>query len=74
MIAEEMLKQRIIGLKNESGAYITPSFPKLLYVTDENNIHEDSEYFYLTRLAAECTSKRMVPDYRLTFLQPPILY
>lgn len=63
MIAEEMLKQRIIGLKNESGAYITPSFPKLLYVTDENNIHEDSEYFYLTRLAAECTSKRMVPDY-----------
>lgn len=63
MIAGEMLKQRIIGLKNEAGAYITPSFPKLLYVTDENNIYKDSEYFYLTRLAAECTSKRMVPDY-----------
>lgn len=63
MIAEEMFRQRIQGLKNEAGIYVTPSFPKLLYVTDENNIHEDSEYFYLTKLAAECTSKRMVPDY-----------
>lgn len=63
MIAEEMLRQRIQGLKNEVGVYITPSFPKLLYVTDENNIYPDSEYFYLTKLAAECTAKRMVPDY-----------
>lgn len=62
MLIEEMLRQRIVGMKNEAGAYITPAFPKLLYVTDENNIHEGSKYFYLTELAAECVSKRMLPD------------
>lgn len=62
MLIEEMLKQRIAGMKNETGAYITPAFPKLLYVTDENNIYEGSEYYYLTELAAECVSKRMLPD------------
>lgn len=62
MLIEEVLKQRIIGLKNEVGVYITPSFPKLLYVTDENNIYPGSEYYYLTELAAECIGKRMVPD------------
>ena len=63
LLIEEFLKQRIKGLKNEKGVYITPAFPKLLYILDENNIHEDSPYFWLTRLAAECTAKRMVPDY-----------
>lgn len=63
MIIEETLKQRILGVKNEAGVYITPAFPKLLYVLEENNIHPDSEYFYLTELAAQCTAKRMVPDY-----------
>ena len=63
MLIEEFLKQRILGMKNREGQYITPAFPKLLYVLDENNIHEDSEYFYLTKLSAECTAKRMVPDY-----------
>lgn len=63
MLIEEMLRQRIQGMKNEAGAYITPAFPKLLYVTDENNIYPDSEYFYLTELAAECVSKRMMPDF-----------
>lgn len=63
MLIEEVLKQRIQGLKNEAGVYVTPSFPKLLYVTDENNIYPDSEYYYLTKLAAECVSKRMVPDF-----------
>lgn len=63
MIIEEMLRQRIQGLKNEKGVYITPSFPKLLYVTDEGNVYPGTKYFYLTRLAAECTAKRMVPDY-----------
>ena len=63
LLIEEILRQRIIGMKNEAGAYITPAFPKLLYVTDENNIHEDSEYYYLTKLAAECVSKRMLPDF-----------
>ncbi len=63
MIIEEILKQRILGMKNEKGVYITPAFPKLLYVLEEDNIHEDSPYFYLTKLAAECTAKRMVPDY-----------
>ncbi len=63
MIIEEFLKQRIQGMKNEKGVYITPAFPKLLYVLEEDNIHEDSKYWYLTRLAAECTAKRMVPDY-----------
>ena len=63
MIIEEFLKQRILGLKNEKGVYITPAFPKLLYILEEDNIHEDSKYWYLTKLAAECTAKRMVPDY-----------
>ena len=63
MIIEEILRQRIIGMKNEKGVYITPAFPKLLYVLEEDNIHEDSKYYYLTKLAAECTAKRMVPDY-----------
>ncbi len=63
MIIEEFLKQRILGFKNEKGVYITPAFPKLLYVLEEDNIHEGSKYWYLTKLAAECTAKRMVPDY-----------
>lgn len=63
MIIEEILKQRILGMKNEKGVYITPAFPKLLYVLEEDNIHENSPYWYLTKLAAECTAKRMVPDY-----------
>lgn len=63
MLIEEFLRQRIQGLKNEKGVYVTPAFPKLLYVLDENNITPDSEYWYLTKLAAECTAKRMVPDY-----------
>ena len=63
MLIEEFLKQRIVGFKNEKGVYITPAFPKLLYVLEEDNIHEDSKYWYLTKLAAECTAKRMVPDY-----------
>lgn len=63
VIIEEMLHQRIKGVKNEKGVFITPAFPKLIYVLEEDNIHEDSKYFYLTRLAAQCTAKRMVPDY-----------
>ena len=63
MIIEETLKQRIQGVKNEKGVWITPAFPKLIYVLEENNIHEDSQYWYLTKLAAKCTAKRMVPDY-----------
>ena len=63
MIIEEFLKQRMLGMKNEKGVYITPAFPKLLYVLEEDNIHEDSKYWYLTELAAKCTAKRMVPDY-----------
>ena len=63
MIIEEFLKQRILGFKNRKGVYITPAFPKLLYVLEEDNIHEDSKYWYLTELAAKCTAKRMVPDY-----------
>lgn len=63
MVTEEVLKQRIQGIKNEKGVYITPAFPKLIYVLEEDNIHEGSKYWYLTRLAAECTAKRMVPDY-----------
>ena len=58
-----MLHQRIQGVKNEKGVYITPAFPKLIYVLEEDNIHEDSKYWYLTELAAKCTAKRMVPDY-----------
>ena len=63
IMIEETLVQRIRGVKNENGVYITPAFPKVIYVLEEQNIHEDSEYYYLTKLAAECTAKRMVPDY-----------
>lgn len=63
MIIQEMLVQRIEGLKNEVGVYITPAFPKLLYVLEEDNIHEDRKYWYLTELAAMCTAKRLVPDF-----------
>ena len=63
MIIEEVLKQRIQGMKNEKGAYITPAFPKLLYVLEEDNINPKGKYYYLTELAAKCTAKRMVPDY-----------
>lgn len=63
MIIEEFLKQRILGFKNEKGVYITPAFPKLLYVLEEDNINSNSKYYYLTELAAKCTAKRMVPDY-----------
>ena len=63
LIIEEMLKQRMQGVKNEKGVYITPAFPKLIYCLDEDNIYNDSKYYYLTKLAAECTAKRMVPDY-----------
>ena len=63
LIIEETLKQRYKGVKNEKGVWVTPAFPKLIYVLEENNIHEDSQYYYLTKLAAKCTAKRMVPDY-----------
>ena len=63
MIIEEFLRQRMLGFKNEQGAYITPAFPKLLYVLEEDNIHTYSKYWYLTLMAAKCTAKRMVPDY-----------
>ena len=63
LLIEEVLKQRIQGVKNEVGAWITPAFPKLLYCLDEDNIYPDSKYYYLTELAAKCTAKRMVPDY-----------
>ena len=63
MIIEEVLHQRIQGVKNEQGVWVTPAFPKLIYVLDEDNIHKDSKYYYLTELAARCTAKRMVPDY-----------
>ena len=63
MIIEEVLLQRTEGIKNEKGVWITPAFPKLIYVLEEDNIHEDSEYWYLTRLAAQCSAKRLVPDY-----------
>lgn len=62
-IIEAVLRQRILGVKNETGHYITPAFPKLIYVLEEDNIHPDSKYYYLTKLAAKCTAKRMVPDY-----------
>lgn len=62
-VIEEMLHQRILGVKNEQGVYITPAFPKLIYVLEEDNIREGTKYWYLTKLAAECTAKRMVPDY-----------
>ena len=63
LIIEETLKQRYMGVKNEDGVWITPAFPKLIYVLEEDNIHEDSKYWYLTELAAKCTARRMVPDY-----------
>ena len=63
LLIEETLKQRLQGVKNEQGVWVTPAFPKLLYVTDEDNITEDSKYWYLTKLAAKCSAKRMVPDY-----------
>ena len=63
VIIEEMLRQRLEGVKNEKGVWITPAFPKLIYVLEEDNITEDSPYWYLTKLAAQCTAKRMVPDY-----------
>ncbi len=63
LIIEEVLEQRYKGVKNENGVWVTPAFPKLIYVLEEQNIHDDSEYFYLTKLAAKCTAKRMVPDY-----------
>ena len=63
LLIEEFLKQRIQGFKNEKGVYITPAFPKLLYVLEKDNIHKDTKYWYLTELAAKCTAKRMVPDY-----------
>ncbi len=63
MIIEETLRQRYIGVKNEAGVWITPAFPKLIYVLEEDNIHEGDKYYYLTELAAKCTAKRMVPDY-----------
>ena len=63
LIIEETLKQRYKGVKNEKGVWVTPAFPKLIYVLEEDNIHENSRYYYLTKLAAKCTAKRMVPDY-----------
>ena len=63
MIVEETLRQRYEGVKNEAGVWITPAFPKLIYVLEDDNVYEDSPYFYLTKLAAKCTAKRMVPDY-----------
>ena len=63
MIIEEVLEQRYQGVKNEQGVWVTPAFPKLIYVLEEDNIHDDSPYYYLTKLAAKCTAKRLVPDY-----------
>lgn len=63
LIIEEVLKQRIQGTKNEKGIWITPAFPKLIYVLEEDNISPEAPYWYLTELAAQCTAKRMVPDY-----------
>ena len=63
LIIEETLRQRYQGVKNEKGVWITPAFPKLIYVLEEDNIHEDSRFYYLTKLAAKCTAKRLVPDY-----------
>lgn len=63
LIIEEVIKQRYKGVKNEKGVYITPAFPKLIYVLEEDNIEEGTPYYYLTELAAKCTAKRLVPDY-----------
>jgi ribonucleoside-triphosphate reductase len=68
-VIAEVLRQRIKGVKNEKGVYITPAFPKLVYALDEDNIHKDSEYYWLTELAAKCTAKRMVPDYTSNLVQ-----
>ena len=63
MLAEEMINQRIQGVKNKYGVWVAPAFPKIIWVLDEDNIHENSKYYYLTELCAKCTAKRMVPDY-----------
>ena len=63
LIIEEVLKQRHQGVKNEKGVWVTPAFPKLIYVLEEENIHEDSPFWYLTEMAANCSAKRLVPDY-----------
>ena len=63
LIIEETLRQRIKGVKNEKGVWITPAFPKLIYVLENDNINENTPFYYLTELAAKCTAKRMVPDY-----------
>lgn len=63
MLIEEFLKQRMVGMKNRQGVYVTQAFPKLLYVLEKDNIEEGTPYWYLTKLSAECTAKRMVPDY-----------
>ena len=63
LLIEEFLKQRILGMKNRVGVYVTQAFPKLLYVLEEDNIHKDSKYWYLTKLSAVCSAKRLVPDY-----------
>ena len=63
IIIEEVLTQRLQGVKNEKGVWVTPAFPKLIYVLEEDNVKEGSRFFYLTQLAAKCTAKRMVPDY-----------
>ena len=63
ILIEEMLRQRIQGVKNEDGVFVAPAFPKLIYVTEKDNITENSPYWYLTKLAAECSAKRLVPDY-----------
>lgn len=63
LIIEEMLRQRYQGVKNEEGVWITPAFPKLIYVLEEDNVYEDSKYYYLTQMAAKCTARRLVPDY-----------
>lgn len=68
-VIAEVLRQRIKGVKNEKGVYITPAFPKIVYALDEDNIHKDSEYYWLTELAAKCTAKRMVPDYTSNLVQ-----
>jgi ribonucleoside-triphosphate reductase len=62
-LIEEVLNQRILGMKNKVGVYVTVAFPKLLYVLEEDNVRPDSKYWYLTELAAKCTAKRLVPDY-----------
>lgn len=63
LLIEEFFKQRIVGLPNEQGINVSPTFPKIVYVLEEDNIHEDSKYWYLTELAAECSARRLVPDY-----------